>query len=82
MVSGPVETLIVALVAIAALLLWLRRDKRPPGPRLLSDGDGIDHERLEAAELEVRDLDPERPPDDPLPGHHWTWGAPRPPERL
>jgi hypothetical protein len=46
MVSGPVGTLLVALAALIALVLWLRRDRRYPGPRREADDDGIDHEEL------------------------------------
>jgi hypothetical protein len=83
MVSGPVSTLLVALVALIALLLWVRRDRSYPGPRL-EDEDGVDREQLEAAEREVRDLDPKARPDDGFLGDDWGPGAsrPRPPERL
>ena len=81
--GGPVGTLLVALAAIVALVLWLRRDRRYPGPRLIDD-DGIDREELEAAEREVRDLDPGARPDESFLGDDWGPGAsrPRPPERL
>ena len=74
-------TLLVALAAIVALVLWLRRDRSYPGPRLIGE-DGIDRDELEAAEREVRDLDPR--PDDGFLGSDWGPGAsrPRPPERL
>jgi hypothetical protein len=83
-VGGPVGTLLVALVAIVALVLWLRRNRRPPGPRLESEGDGIDHDELERAEREVRDLESHQRPEDGLLGDDWGPGAtrPRPPERL
>ena len=83
MISGPVQTLLVALAAIIALVLWLRRRRRYPGPRL-EEGDEIDREELEAAEREVRDLDPKQRPEDGFPGDDWGPGAsrPRPPERL
>jgi hypothetical protein len=83
-VSGPVGTLLVALVAIVALVLWLRRDRRYPGPRSVAGDDGIDHEELEAAEREVRDLDANQRPEDGFVGDDWGPGAgrPRPPERL
>ena len=76
-------TLLVALAAIIALVLWLRRDRRYPGPRLIDD-DGIDREELEAAEREVRDLDSTARPDHGFLGDDWGPGAsrPRPPERL
>ena len=65
--GGPVGTLLVALAAVIALLLWLRRDRSYPGPRLIDD-DGIDREELEAAEREVRDLDPAARAGRGLPG--------------
>jgi hypothetical protein len=82
-ISGPVGTLLVALAAVIALVLWLRRDRSYPGPRL-ADDDGIDREELEAAEREVRDLDPSARPEDGFLGDDWGPGAgrPRPPERL
>ncbi len=81
-ISGPVQTLLVALAAIIALVLWLRRDRRYPGPRLADDE--IDREELEAAEREVRDLDPKARPEEGFLGDDWGPGAsrPRPPERL
>ncbi len=83
MVSGPVATLLVALAALIALVLWLRRDRSYPGPRL-EDDEGIDREELEAAEREVRDLDAQQRPDEGFVGDDWGPGAsrPRPPERL
>jgi hypothetical protein len=83
LISGPVQTLLVALVAIIALVLWLRRGRRYPGPRIEGD-EGIDREELEAAEREVRDLDPKARPEDGFLGDDWGPGAtrPRPPERL
>lgn len=82
MIGGPVQTLLVAVVAIIALVLWLRRGRRYPGPRLADDE--IDREELEAAEREVRDLDPKARPEDGFLGDDWGPGAsrPRPPERL
>jgi hypothetical protein len=82
-VGSPVGTLLVALAAVIALVLWLRRDRSYPGPRLIDD-DGIDREELEAAEREVRDLDPGARPEDGFLSDDWGPGAsrPRPPERL
>jgi hypothetical protein len=82
-VGGPVGTLLVALAAVIALVLWLRRDRSYPGPRLIDD-DGIDREELEAAEREVRNLDSDARPEQGFPGDDWGPGAsrPRPPERL
>ena len=83
LISGPVGTLLIACAAIVALMIWLRRDRRYPGPRLHGD-DGIDREELEQAEREVRDLDPGQRPDDGFAGDDWGPGAarPRPPQRL
>lgn len=82
-VSGPLGTLLVAIIAVLALVLWLRRDRSYPGPRL-TDEDGIDREELEAAEREVRELDASQRPEEGFPGDDWGPGAtrPRPPERL
>ena len=82
-VSGPLGTMLVALVAIAALVVWLRRDRRYPGPRRTEDEE-IDRKELEAAEREVRDLDASQRVDEGYIGDDWGPGAsrPRPPERL
>jgi hypothetical protein len=84
MITGPVGTLLVALAAIVAFLIWLRRDRSYPGPRLGTEDDGIDREELEAAEREVRDLETHQRPEDGFLGDDWGPGAgrPRPPERL
>ena len=82
LVTGPVGTLLVALTALVALVLWIRRDRTYPGPRLDSDDDGIDREELDAAEREVRDLNSGQRPDEEFPGNDWGPGSPRPPERL
>jgi hypothetical protein len=76
-------TLLVALAAIIALIIWLRRDRRYPGPRLHGE-EGIDREELEEAEREVRELDARHRPDEGFLGDDWGPGAgkPRPPERL
>jgi hypothetical protein len=81
-ITGPLGTLLVAVVAIVALIIWLRRDRTYPGPRLESDDDGIDREKLERAEREVRDLGSQQQPEDRFPGDDWGPGTPRPPERL
>jgi hypothetical protein len=83
-ISGPFGTLLIALVAIVALVLWLRRDRSYPGPKLHGEDDGINREELEAAEREVRELDPNARPEDGFLGDDWGPGAtrPRPPERL
>jgi hypothetical protein len=83
-VGGPVGTLLVALAALVALVLWFRRDRRYPGPRLDSEQDGIDHQQLEEAEREVRELESHQRAEDGFLGDDWGSGAsrPRPPERL
>jgi hypothetical protein len=83
LVSGPVGTLLVAGVSVVALLVWLVRRPRHPGPRLVGH-DGIDRVALEAAEREVRDLESPPPADEGLEGDDWGPGAarPRPPVRL
>jgi hypothetical protein len=82
-VSGPVGIVLVAAAALAAVIVWLLRPRRHPGPRLVGD-DGIDRDELEAAEREVRELDGGQRPDDGLEGDDWGPGAarPRPPVRL
>jgi hypothetical protein len=52
--NEPVGVLLVAGSALTALLVWMFRDRRYRGPRLLTDDDGIDREALEAAEQEVK----------------------------
>jgi hypothetical protein len=74
-ITEPVGTLLVAFGAIIALIVWLRRDRSYPGPRLQSDEDGIDREELEAAEREVRDLDSRQRPEDGFSGDDWGPGA-------
>jgi hypothetical protein len=83
LITGPVVTLLVAFVALMALVIWLRRDRKYPGPRLHGE-EGIDREELEAAEREVRDLGTHQRPDNGFLGDDWGPGAgkPRPPERL
>jgi hypothetical protein len=81
-ITSPVGTLLVALAAIVALVLWLRRDRTYPGPRLLSDDDGIDYKQLEEAEREVQDLEANQHPQDGFAGSDWGPGSPRPPEKL
>ena len=83
LVSGPVGTILVAGVSIVALLVWLVRRPRHPGPRLLGH-DGIDRAELEAAEREVRDLEGGARPDEGFEGNDWGPGVarPRPPLQL
>jgi hypothetical protein len=69
-VSGPVGTLAVAVMAVTGLLVWLLKRRRYPGPRLLDEEPDVDHRELEAAEEEVRRYDASRsiwrstPPSD------------------
>ena len=82
-ITEPVATVLVASAVIVALIIWVRRDRSYPGPRLHAD-EGIDREELEAAEREVRELDAGHRPDEGFLGDDWGPGAgrPRPPERL
>lgn len=82
-VSGPVSVVLVAAVLVVALILWLKRDRRHPGPRLYGV-DGIDRDELEEAEREVRELEAGAVPDDERLGDDWGpgTGTPRPPTRL
>jgi hypothetical protein len=77
LVSGPVGTLLVAGASVMALLVWLLRRPRHPGPRLVGN-DGIDRAALEAAEREVRDLDSGTRPDEGFGEEDWGPGAARP----
>ncbi len=83
LIGGPVSAVLVAVVLVVALVLWLLRDRRHPGPRLHGE-DGIDLEELEAAEREVRELEAGATPDEDRPGDDWGpgTGRPRPPTRL
>jgi hypothetical protein len=84
LVSGPIGTLLVAFAAVIALVIWLRRDRSYPGPRLHSDEEEIDRDILEEAEKEVRGLDSSARPGEGFTGADWGPGAgrPRPPEKL
>jgi hypothetical protein len=81
-ITTPLGTLIIAFAAVVALILWLRRDRSYPGPRLHSENDGIDYEELEKAEREIRELGLSQRPEDGFQGDDWGPGTPRPPERL
>ena len=76
-IGGAVETVLVSAVLVVALLIWLRRDRRHPGPRL-HGSDGIDREVLEDAEREVRDLEASAHPDQEHRGDDWGPGVARP----
>ena len=82
-IGGPVSVVLLAIVLVIAVALWLLRDRRHPGPRLL-DADGIDREELEEAEREVRELEAGQLPHEDRPGDDWGpgTGRPRPPVRL
>jgi hypothetical protein len=75
-IGGAVETVVVSLVLVVALVIWLRRDRRHPGPRL-HGSDGIDRALLEEAEREVRDLEASARPEQERPGD-WGPGVARP----
>lgn len=83
LVSGPIGILLVAGAVLAAVIVWLVRPRRHPGPRLVGD-DGIDRDELEAAEQEVRELESGQRPEDGFESDDWGPGAarPRPPVRL
>jgi hypothetical protein len=81
-ITTPIGTLIIAFAAVVSLILWLRRDRSYPGPRLHSEDDGIDHEELEQAEREIRELRSNQRPEEGFQGDDWGPGTPRPPERL
>ncbi|HEX2250295.1 MAG TPA: hypothetical protein VHH32_08085 [Gemmatimonadales bacterium] len=81
-ITGPVGTLLIALAAIVALIIWLRRDRSYPGPRLHMEDGGIDQEELEQAEREVREIGSQHGQEQEFLGDDWGPGTPRPPERL
>jgi hypothetical protein len=76
-IGGAVETVLVSAVLLVALLVWLRRNRRHPGPRL-HGSDGIDRETLEEAEREVRDLEGPAGHEEERPGDDWGPGVARP----
>jgi hypothetical protein len=69
--------LLVAGASVVALVVWLLRDRRYPGPKLVGD-DGIDREELEEAEREVRELETGPRPDEELEGDDWGPGVAKP----
>jgi hypothetical protein len=52
--NEPVGVLLVAGAVLIAFVVWLFRDRRYRGPRLVADDDGVDRDKLEAAEKAVR----------------------------
>ncbi len=82
-IGGPMPAVLLAAVLIVALAIWLRRDRRYPGPRL-HGVEAIDREELEEAEREVRDLEAGALPEEDRPSDDWGpgTGRPRPPTRL
>jgi hypothetical protein len=81
--AGPVPVVLLAGVLVVALVLWVLRRRRYPGPRL-EGADDIDREELEEAEREVRELEAGLGPDQERLGDDWGpgTGRPRPPTRL
>jgi hypothetical protein len=80
---GPVPVVLLTGVLLLALLFWLLRDRRYPGPRLYGPEE-IDRDELEEAEREVRELEAGSVPDEESLGDDWGpgTGRPRPPTRL
>jgi hypothetical protein len=78
-IGGPISILLVAAVLMVAVVVWLVRHRRYPGPRLAADHDGIDREELEAAEHAVRDLDLQQRSEDSVEGDDWGPGVARRP---
>jgi hypothetical protein len=52
--NEPVGVLLVAGASVIAVVIWVFRDRRYRGPRLMTDDDGIDWKVLEEAERAVR----------------------------
>lgn len=80
----PFWLLLVAL-GLVAIGFLIRRGERAAGRRRSARrDDGINHDELDAAEREVRDLGIWARPDEEIVGDDWGPGAsrPRPPERL
>ncbi|MEO8227312.1 MAG: hypothetical protein ABI637_07755 [Gemmatimonadota bacterium] len=66
---------ILGILGLLALLAWIALRWRR---RLRGTPAEIDHEELEAAERDVRDLESGAGPDDSFPGDDWGPGASRP----
>jgi hypothetical protein len=67
---------LLLLLAIAVFLAWLIRPGRPS--RDPSDLEAPDHDELDAAEREVRDLGVQQRPEDGFEGDDWGPGAGNP----
>ncbi|HXG45932.1 MAG TPA: hypothetical protein VNJ71_14365 [Gemmatimonadales bacterium] len=72
--------MVLALVVLVALVLWFvlprRRMEREPW-EAEDPGAAIDREELEAAERDLRDLDPGQDPEEGWEGDDWGPGAGR-----
>jgi len=72
--------LILGLVAFVVLLFWIvRRGEEPGGSRFRKAGRhaDIDHDVLEEAEREVRDVGLNVDPEEGFHGDDWGPGAPK-----
>jgi hypothetical protein len=72
---------ILGLVALVVLLFWIvRRGEEPGGSRFrkASRHADIDHDVLEEAEREVRDVGLDVDPEEGFHGDDWGPGAPKP----
>jgi len=67
---------LLLLLAIAVFLAWLIRPGRRSG--VPSDLEAPDHDELNAAEREVRDLGVQQRPEDGFEGDDWGPGAGNP----
>lgn len=67
---------IAALAAIAAVLFWLLRGHKSASTRSTNLADSeVDHDELEAAEEEIREVDSGAQPGDEQPGDDWGPGT-------
>jgi hypothetical protein len=77
---------ILGLLALVALVVWIARGRRRRVDRARARADeplgaDVDHDELEAAERDVRDLGSAADPDDDAPGDDWGPGTYRGPRR-